>query len=108
MLWFAVWTVLVVGTLVGAFFVLRHVYRSARALLAELERASEVLGEVAERAEERAAAAQAALALAPVDLVDPEPARRRRAESALATERRRAARAERHRAAHRRWRAYSH
>src|SRR5659263_373365 len=38
MLWFTVWSVLVVGTLVGAFFLGRSLYRAARDLLAELER----------------------------------------------------------------------
>lgn len=107
MLWFTVWTVLVVGTLVGAFFLLRKVYRSGRALVAELGGASDVLSEVADRAEQLAAAADRAGALAPVNLIDPEPARARRAESALATARRRAARAARHEQTYRRWRALS-
>ena len=108
MLWFTVWTVLVVGTLVGAFFLLRKVYRSGRALVSELGRASDVMADVAERAERLGAAADHAGAPAPVNLTDPGPARTRRAESAQATARRRAARAARHEQTHRRWRALSH
>lgn len=107
MLWFTVWTVLVVGTLVGAFFLLRHLYRSGRGLVTELGRASEVLSEVADRAEQLAAAAEQTRGPIPVDLTDPEPARARRAASAAATARRRAARADRHEQTYRRWRALS-
>ena len=107
MLWFAVWTVLVVGTLVGAFFLLRRLYRQAKALLAELSRAADVLGQVADRASELAEASAALSTPAPVDLVDAGPARARRAETALATERRRDARAARHEQAFRRWQALS-
>ncbi|NCT90719.1 hypothetical protein GXB85_07140 [Cellulomonas sp. APG4] len=106
MLWFTVWTVLVVGTLVGAFFLLRDLYRKARALLVELERAADVLGQVAERAEELAATLPLT-SPAPVELADPGPARARRALARLATARRRAARAERHERTYARWRAFS-
>ena len=107
MLWFIVWTVLVVGALVGAFFLLRHVYRQGRDLLHELERAADVLAQVTDRAEELAAAAAALNPPAPVDLGDPAPARARRHEALLATARRRAARAERHERTYARWRAFS-
>ena len=43
MLWFSVWFVLVVGTLVGAFVLGRRLWRSARGLLRELENASALL-----------------------------------------------------------------
>ena len=46
MLWFTVWTVIVLGTVVGAFVVGRDLWRKARALLDELGRASEVFGEL--------------------------------------------------------------
>ncbi|WP_448060734.1 hypothetical protein [Cellulomonas hominis] len=59
MLWFAVWSLLVVGTLVAAFFLARDLWRKARALLAELERASGVLAAVADRAAELAEQAEA-------------------------------------------------
>ena len=39
MLWFTVWTVLVLGTLAGAFFLLRDLYRKGKALTVELGRA---------------------------------------------------------------------
>lgn len=107
MLWFTVWTLLVVGTLVGAFFLLRRLYRSGRALVHELERASEVLGEVADRAEELAEAAARAHPVAPVDLEDPEPARQRLAVAHEARDRRRARRARRHEEVYARWRSFS-
>lgn len=106
MLWFSVWTVLVLATLAGAVVLGRRIYRSGRALLAELGRASDLLGQVADRAAELSAATDDA-PLAPVDLVDPAPARARRELTAAATERRRAARAERHEAARARWRSFS-
>lgn len=43
MLWFSVWFVLVVGTLLGAFLLGRRLWRSGRDLLHELEKASELL-----------------------------------------------------------------
>lgn len=107
MLWFTVWTLLVLGTLVGAFFLGRDLYRKGRRLLAELGRASEVFGEIAARGEERAE--QLVLtAPAPVDLTDPEPARARHALAAQATARRRAARQARHEAVYARWRSFTH
>lgn len=107
MLWFTVWTVLVVGSLVGAFFLLRHLYRSGKALAVELGRASDVVAEVADRTAELTAAAEARAVLAPVELSDPEPARLRRAETLAVKARRREARAERHEETYRRWRALS-
>lgn len=107
MLWFTVWTVLVLGTLAGAFVLLRQLYRAARRLLGELERSSEAFAAASDRAAER----EAALRLtepAPVDLSDPAPARARRALALQARERRRAARAARHEAVHARWRAFTH
>lgn len=101
MLWFAVWFVLVVGTLVGAFFLARSLWRSAKALLAELERLGDVLDRLAERAD--ALAATAGTTPAPVVLDDPAPARARLAAAQLARAARRARRAERHEAAYRRW-----
>lgn len=50
MIWVVLWVVLVAGALTGAFFLLRSLWRKARALLAELERASVVLGELAQTA----------------------------------------------------------
>lgn len=107
MLWFTVWAALVVGTLVGAFFLLRRLYRSGRDLLHELDRAAQLLEQVSARADELLEAAQQHVAVAPVDLTDPEPARRRRTEAAVATARRRAARVERHERTRERWRSFS-
>lgn len=54
MLWFLLWTVLVLGTLAGAFVLGRRLWRSSLALGRELGRASEVLAELADRSEELA------------------------------------------------------
>ncbi len=43
MLWFSVWLLLVIGMLTGAVLLARHVWRSGKALLVELERASRVV-----------------------------------------------------------------
>ena len=94
MLWFTVWTVLVLGTLAGAFFLLRDLYRKGKALTVEFGRASAVLAEVGERAE--VLAATTGTTPAPVDLADPEPARARRALAREATLARQARRTERH------------
>lgn len=112
MVWVVVWTVLVVGALVGAFVLGRDLWRRFRALVAELEHASEVLGELAahastlaEQAQEAERAARAAREA--VLLPDPDGARRRwsqlREEAAVRRERRR----ERDRATREGWRAYS-
>ncbi|MFI2752021.1 hypothetical protein ACGIF2_01125 [Cellulomonas sp. P22] len=107
MLWFIVWTVLVVGTLVGAFFLGRDLWRKATALLAELGRAADVLGQLADRAAELSAAAAAGPALRPQVFDDPAEhheelarLRRERAERAVR-------RAARHEQTYARWRAYS-
>ncbi|HWS56983.1 MAG TPA: hypothetical protein VN257_00460 [Actinotalea sp.] len=107
MLWFSVWTLLVVGSLVGGFFLLRHVYRSGKALLVELEQASEVLTRLTEQVEALSEAAAQRNPPAPVDLTDPGPARLRRLEGARAAERRRLARLGRREATYRRWLALS-
>ena len=107
MLWFTVWTLLVLGTLTGAFFLGRDLYRKGRRLLAELDRASQVFAEVAARGEARADELVRTTPV-PVDLSDPEPARARRALAAEGTARRRAARQLRHEAAYARWRSFTH
>ena len=106
MLWFAVWTVLVVGTLVGAVLLGRDLYRRARALLAELGRAADLLGQVADRAARLADEAGTPV-LAPVELADPGPARERHAVTAAVRRGRAAERAERHAATRERWRSFS-
>lgn len=68
MIWWLLWTVLVLATLVGAFFLGRDLWRKGRALLAELDRAAQVMGELADAtgrlAEEAREAERAALAAA--------------------------------------------
>ena len=53
-MWFALWSVLVVGTLVGAFLLVRRLWRSLVSLGRELARAGEVTSELADRAAELA------------------------------------------------------
>ena len=106
MLWFSVWAVLVLGTGVGGFFLLRRLYRSARALLEELERAADTLTVLAERTEELSLAGVGAEP-APVDLVDPEPARDRLARAREVRLLRRIRRSDRHAATFRRWEAFT-
>lgn len=59
-MWFWVWTVLVVGALVGAFFLARRLWRSVRGLGRELSRASEVAARMGARADELSRALQEA------------------------------------------------
>lgn len=51
-MWFWVWTLLVVGTLVGAFLLARRLWRSVKALGRELSRASQVAAQMSARADE--------------------------------------------------------
>lgn len=50
--WFWIWTLLVIGALVLAFFLLRGLWRKARALLQEVAQATEVLEQLSERTAE--------------------------------------------------------
>lgn len=52
MLWFAVWTTLVLATLVGAFLLGRRLWRSVKALMAQLRETSDVLEQLQVRIEE--------------------------------------------------------
>ena len=106
MLWFTVWTVLVLATLAGAFLLGRDLWRQGRALLAELERAGDVVGRLAERAEELQAAAQAQPLTHHV-LTDPAVHRDRLDGLRAARAARRAQRELRHAATFSRWRAYT-
>jgi hypothetical protein len=103
-LWFTVWTVLVLATLAGAFWLGRNLWRKGKALLAEVERAGRVAGELAERADALTAAAQAQ----PLhhDLLgDPDVQRERLAVLRAARAARRAERELRHAVTFSRWRA---
>ena len=72
MLWFSVWTLLVIGTLVGAFFLGGHVYRSGRALITEAGRAAELAAVLADRVTELETTAQERPAHpAPTEVPDP-------------------------------------
>lgn len=103
MLWFILWAVLVIGTLAGAFLLGRDLYRKGTGLVQELERAAEVLDAVADRSEALQAAATQP---APVELVDPEPARLRMAEARLRRLARRLRRHDRHAGVYARWQSY--
>jgi hypothetical protein len=59
-MWFWVWTLLVVGTLVGAFFLARRLWRSVKGLGRELSRASRVAADMSARADELSRAVEEA------------------------------------------------
>ena len=106
MLWFAVWTVLVLATLAGAFWLGRDLWRKGKALLAELQRAGDVVGALGDRAE-----ALTAAGAAPVRhdvLSDPQVHRERLAALSARRVERRADRALRHADTFTRWRRYTH
>jgi hypothetical protein len=105
-LWFTVWTVLVLATLAGAFWLGRDLWRKGKALLAELERAGQAVGALAERADELTAAAQTRSIHHDV-LGDPDAQRARLAAVRAAHAVRRAEHALRHTATFDRWRAYT-
>ncbi|MHB1490210.1 hypothetical protein GALL_345510 [mine drainage metagenome] len=110
MLWFTVWTVLVIATVVGAFFLGRDLWRKARALLDELGRASHVFGELSVQA---AALAEVAASLEAVraardPFADPVAARRTRATVHGRVAQRRSTREERRRATAESWRRFTH
>lgn len=52
MIWFAVWTTLVLATLAGAFVLGRRLWRSGKALLAQLKETSAVLDQLQVRVAE--------------------------------------------------------
>jgi len=106
MLWFAVWTVLVAGTVLGAFFLGRDLWRKGAALLSELGRAADALGRLGD-ATERSAGVDSVRPIRAQLFADRTALRARFDE--LRTERRERAlrRAERHVATYARWRAYS-
>jgi len=100
-LWFTVWLVLVAGTVAGAFWLLRRLYRSATRLVAELEQLTGALDAVAEGG----TAVPTVTTPAPVDLQDPGPARARLELARAVRAERRLRRAERHVETYRRWQA---
>ncbi|CAN5283992.1 hypothetical protein BH11ACT1_BH11ACT1_25450 [soil metagenome] len=106
MLWFAVWTVLVVGTVVGAFFLGRDLWRKAAALLTELGRAADALGRLGDGTTQ----SPGVDGVPPIraQLFDDRDALRARVDELRRARRERALRrSERHVATFARWRAYS-
>ncbi|WP_028048380.1 hypothetical protein [Cellulomonas sp. URHD0024] len=107
MLWFSVWTLLVLATLAGAFFLGRRLWRSGVALGKELGRAAEVLGQLAVRVDELQRAAEALRPeTGPTVLADPGEMYDRYAELRVAAAGRRVVRANRRAATRRAWKAY--
>ncbi len=109
MLWFIVWVVLVLGAVAFGFVVVRHTYRSGKALVLELDRASQTMDELARRSEELSAQIAALHPVEPVNLDDPVAARLRHdhvtSMNRAARELRREAR---NMAAMRRWLSFTH
>lgn len=104
MLWAAVWSVLVVGTSAGAFFLGRWLWRKAVALGRELSRAGDAAARLGDRADELEQAARTRHPVPPPALgADPADVRVRVEAARAAADVRRAAREERHRAAWARW-----
>ena len=106
MLWFTVWTVLVLATLAGGFWLGRDLWRKGKALLAEPEHAGDLVEQMADRADEPTAAAQAPPPT-PDRLGDPDEHRARLAELRSRRAGRREEREARHAVTHTRWRAYT-
>ncbi|WP_456788469.1 hypothetical protein [Cellulomonas sp. P5_C5] len=105
MLWFSVWTLLVLATLGGAFLLGRSLWRSAVALLHELSRAADVTAQLADRIDELQAAA-GTRDTGPTLFADRAVLRARLDALREAAAGRRAVREERHVATRLRWQAY--
>ena len=67
--WVVVWPVLVVAALVGAFFLIRDLWRRGKRLARAAARASRAAGRLSERSDELTAAAEAAHPVPPVALL---------------------------------------
>lgn len=109
MVWFTVWALLVVATLVGAFVLLRHLVRTGKALLSELGRAAATLEQLTARIAEldEVAAALESDRRRRDPFADPVRARAVRAASRVRREGRRELRSRRHHATIEGWRRYS-
>ena len=105
MLWFSVWTVLVLATLGGAFLLGRSLWRSTVALAHELSRAADVAAQLAERVDELQAAA-GTRDTGPTLFADRDVLRARLDALREAAAGRRAEREQRHVATRLRWQAY--
>jgi hypothetical protein len=107
--WTLLWLVLVLGTVAGGFFLGRRVYRSGKALVIELDRASRTFEELAQVSAELAEQAAALHPVEPVNLEDREAARLRRERVRQMTSAAREMRREARRlVAMRRWMSFSH
>jgi hypothetical protein len=105
--WFWIWTVLILATLAGAFFLGRQLWRQTVALGRELARAGEVAGRLAVRVDElRAIAEREAPDTSPTVLAEIGPLLDRVADLGVRAAGRRVERYERHRRTRRGWRAY--
>lgn len=96
-MWWAIWTVLVLGALVVGFLLWRDLYRRGKALLAELDRAADVFGALDPDREVTLTVP------VPASLTDVEGARARRDAAAVLMAGRRERREERRRATRERW-----
>jgi len=103
-MWWLIWSVLVVGTLVGAFFLLRGLWRTAMTFLRALSEAGEVFGAASARIAEAVELAQAdAPDTSPVIFEDPVVLRQRVTDLRLRKAVRAAARHERRMTTARGW-----
>lgn len=102
MTWWLVWTVLVVGTVVGAFFLARDLWRRAVALGTELGRASEAAARLGEQVAALSEVSRQVPVVHPLLATEGDRARWRRGLAARRAARD-ARRAASHAAAHRRW-----
>ena len=96
-MWFAIWSVLVVGALVVAFLLWRDLYRRGKALLADLDRAADVFGALDPEREVTLTTP------VPASLTDVAGARERREAAAEVMSGRRHRREDRRRATRQRW-----
>lgn len=110
MFWFLLWATLILATLIGAFFLGRNLWRRAKALLAEVERAAATLEQLQNRVEELTETLEQAAAAAAAqrhELTDLAAARERVAEQKKRRATRRAERAASHDHTYSRWRVIS-
>ncbi|WP_258723147.1 hypothetical protein [Cellulomonas sp. NS3] len=107
MLWFTVWTVLVLAAVAGAFLLGRSLWRKVRDLGAAAAEASDVLGRLADQVDALADAAGQQEPVRAQLFDDTHVLRERLAELRRAAGGRRAVRRLQHQETYARWRAYS-
>ncbi|WP_265521216.1 hypothetical protein [Oerskovia flava] len=107
-MWFWVWSLLVLGTLAGAFFLGRDLWRKAVALMREVSHATALLGQAAQTVQTRLQEAAAARpSTAPTLFDDPDDLRARLDEVRAERAGRRAQRRIRDEAVWERWRGFN-